>query len=121
VRDSCFLAGLKKLDVDGAPFRPFKLVYATTFRADAEPPDFVVDITSHIERKLEALAAYTSQFEGATGLGEVYPGGSRPILEQVRAQMAHYGSLIRVAYGEPFRLEEPIEVDDVSELGVSTF
>jgi N-acetylglucosamine malate deacetylase 1 len=121
VRDACYLSGLRKLDVEGAPFRPFKLVYATTFRADAEPPDFVVDVTGQIDRKLEALAAYGSQFEGAKGLGEVYPGGDRPILEQVRAQMAHYGSLIRVAYGEPFRVDEPFGVDDLSALAVSTF
>ncbi len=121
VRDACFLAGLKKLDVEGDPFRPFKLVYATTFRADAEPPDFVVDVTEHIDRKMEALAAYGSQFEGATGIGEVYPGGDRPILDQVRVQMAHYGSLIRVAFGEPFRMNEPFQVDDLSAIGVSTF
>lgn len=121
VRDACFLSGLKKLDVEGEPFRPFKLVYASTFRADAEPPDFVVDVTDHVDRKMEALAAYASQFDRAKGLGEVYPGGDRPILDQIRAQMAHYGSLIRVAYGEPFRLDEPFEVDDLSGLGVSTF
>jgi N-acetylglucosamine malate deacetylase 1 len=121
VRDACFLAGLKKLDVEGAPFRPFKLVYATAFRSDAETPDFVVDVTDQVDQKMEAIAAYTSQFEGAKGLGEVFPGGDRPILEQIRGQMAHYGSLIRVAYGEPFRMNEPFVVGDISELGVSTF
>ena len=121
VRDACFLSGLRKLDVEGRPFRPRKLVYATAYREDAEPPDVVVDVTHQMERKLEALGCYTSQFTGVSGIGEVYPGGNRPLFDQIRAKMAHYGSLIRVAYGEPFRVDEALEVADLSELRVSSF
>ncbi len=121
VRDACFLSALKKLDVEGAPFRPYKLVYATAFREDADPPDFVVNIEGQMERKLDVIAAYASQFEGASQAGEVYPAGDHPILDQVRAKMAHYGSLIRVGYGEPYRVDEALEVSELSTLGVSTF
>lgn len=121
VRDACFLSGLRKLDVSGAPFRPHKLVYATAYREDVGRPDFVVDVTDDMDRKLEALAAYHSQFHGVHGLGEVYPGGDRPILDQVRSQMAHYGSLIRVPYGEPFKVDETLEVEDLAGLTVATF
>jgi bacillithiol biosynthesis deacetylase BshB1 len=121
VRDACFLSGLKKLDVEGEPFRPTKLVYATGFREDAGPPDFVVDVTDYLERKLDVISTYGSQFDGATQAGEIYPAGRIPLLDQVRAKMAHYGSLIRVGYGEPYRLDEAIEVHDISEMTVSTF
>ena len=121
VRDACFLSALKKLDVEGEPFRPHKLVYATAFREDADPPDFVVDITDVMERKLDVISVYTSQFEGVTQAGEVYPAGESPLLDQVRAKMAHYGSLIRVGYGEPYRLDETLEVNEISSLTVSTF
>jgi len=121
VRDACFLSGLRKLDVEGRPFRPRKLVYATAFREDADPPDIVVDVTDQMEAKLDALSSYTSQFEGVTGIGEVYPGGNRPLFDQIRAKMAHYGSLIRVDYGEPFRVSEPLVVEDLSALDVSTY
>ena len=121
VRDACFLSALRKLDVPGEPFRPHKLVYATAFREDADPPDFVVDITEQMDRKLDAIAAYGSQFDGAVQAGEVFPGGSRDLIAQIRAKTAHYGSLIRVRYGEPFRIDETMEVDELSELGVSTF
>jgi bacillithiol biosynthesis deacetylase BshB1 len=121
VRDACFLSGLKKLDLPSAPFRPEKLVYATAFREDADPPDFVVDITGQIERKLEVIALYTSPFDGATQAGEVFPAGERPLLQQIRAKMAHYGSLIRVRYGEPFRMDEAMAVDEITNLDVSTF
>ena len=121
VRDACFLSGLKKLDVPSPPFRPEKLVYATAFREDADPPDFVIDVSDVFEKKLEAISAFSSQFEGATQAGEVFPGGDRPMLEQIRAKSAHYGSLIRVPYGEPFRIDETLEVPDLAELGVATF
>ncbi|MGB1657952.1 MAG: bacillithiol biosynthesis deacetylase BshB1 [Longimicrobiales bacterium] len=121
VRDACFLSALRKLDIPGEPFRPHKLVYATAFREDAEPPDFVVDITEQMDRKLDAISAYASQFDGAVQAGEVFPGGGRDLIAQIRAKTAHYGSLIRVRYGEPYRLEETMEVDELSELGVSTF
>jgi N-acetylglucosamine malate deacetylase 1 len=121
VRDACFLSGLKRLDAAGEPFRPLKLVYATAFREDAEPPDFVVDVSQQLRRKLEALSAYSSQFDGVRSIGEVYPGGERMVLEQVRMQMGHYGTYIRVEYGEPFRTEEPFDVADLSDLTVASF
>jgi LmbE family N-acetylglucosaminyl deacetylase len=121
VHDACFLSGLKRLDVNGQPFRPLKIVYATAFREDAEPPAFVVDVSQHIGKKLDALSAYSSQFDGVRSIGEVYPGGERMVLEQVRMQMAHYGSYIRVEYGEPFRLDEPFDVADLSMLTVASF
>ena len=121
VRDACYLSGLRRLDVEGRPFRPLKLVYATAFREDGDPPDLVVDVTDEIEAKLEALSSYTSQFEGVTGIGEIYPGGNRPLFDQIRAKMAHYGSLIRVEYGEPYRVDEPFAVEDLSTLEVSTY
>ena len=99
VRDACFLGALKELDVPSEPFRPTKLIYATAFREDAVPPDFDVDISEHIEAKLEAINAYGSQFAGVNQAGEAFPGGDRPLMDQIRAQLAHYGSLIRVPYG----------------------
>lgn len=121
VRDACFLSALRKLDAPGEPFRPLKLVYATAFREDTDPPSFVVDITAHMDAKLAAIAAYVSQFEGKTQAGEVFPGGDRPLLEQVRALCAAYGARIRAAYGEPFRVDEALEVETLGALGVSSF
>ena len=121
VRDACYLSGLRRLEVEGRPFRPRKVVYATAYREDADPPDMVVDVTDEMDLKLEALSSYTSQFEGISGIGEVFPAGNRPIFDQIRAKMAHYGSLIRVEYGEPFRADEPLAVEDLSTMDVSTY
>lgn len=121
VRDACFLAGLAKYAPGDAPaFRPFKLLHAITYREDALKPTFVVDISSQFAQKLEAIQCYASQFDGATQAGEVYPNGE-PLYEIVRHQAAHYGSRIRVQYGEPFFTDETMRVDDVTTLGVATF
>ncbi len=119
--DACFLAGLRRYPADGEPHRPYKVVYATAFREDADPPTFVIDVTAQMERKIAAIAAYASQFGGKSGVGEVFPGGDRPLLEQVRAACARWGSLVRVPYGEPFRTRETVLHDSLGTLRVSTF
>jgi LmbE family N-acetylglucosaminyl deacetylase len=121
VYDACFLAGLRRFDAPGEPFRPLKLVHATAYREDAPRPSVVIDVTEQIDRKLEALAAYGSQFQKRTWAGEVFPGGERPLFDQIRAQLAHYGSLIRVPYGEPYYVRESMKVDTLGGLDVSTF
>ena len=121
VHDACFLAGLQRYPAAGEPHRPFKLIHVLSYREDAPRPTFVVDITDQIERKLEALACYPSQFSGIRGMGEVYPGGERPLADQVRAQAAHYGSLIRTAYGEPFWTRETVQLESLALATVGTF
>lgn len=121
VYDACFLSGLSRLDAPGEPHRPHKVVHATAFREDAPSPSLVIDVTDQIDRKLEALAAYSTQFEKRTWAGEVFPGGERPLFEQIRAKLAHYGSLIRAPYGEPFWVRETFRAETLGSLGVSSF
>lgn len=121
VRDAAFLAGLKNFQAPGDRHRPLKVIHATAFREDADPPSFVVDITAEMEDKMAAIAAYESQFVGLTQAGEVFPGGERALPDQIRAACARYGSLIRQAYGEPFRTREALEWESLGTLGVATF
>ena len=120
VTDACFLSGLSKIEPDVPRFRPFKLLHSLTYREDATKPTFVVDISAEFEKKMLAIRAYASQFDGATQGGEVFPNGE-PLYDLVRHQAAHYGSLIRVQYGEPFHTAETMRVDDLMSLNVSTF
>ena len=120
-RDACFIAGIKNAaGVQGAPHRPSKLLYSLTYQETNVKPSFVVDISDFIEKKLDAIAAFHSQFAEKTSLGDVMPGGTRPIRDQILAYSAYYGSLIRRAYGEPYWIKETMEVDDVVELGVNS-
>jgi bacillithiol biosynthesis deacetylase BshB1 len=120
VREACFIAGLQKIAPDVPKHRPHKVIHATAYREDAERPTFVVDITDEFEQKLEAIRCFASQFEGVTQAGESYP-NTEPLFDLIRHQAAHYGSLIRTRYGEPFVTSETMRVDDVMVLEVSTF
>jgi N-acetylglucosamine malate deacetylase 1 len=120
-RSACFLAGLKNYDAPGTPHRPYKLLYSLTYQETSIKPSFVVDVTGQMEKKLDAIFAYDSQFSGKTSMGDVLGGGDRPLRDQILAQHAHYGSLIRRPYGEPFWTRETLSIDDVLDLGVGSF
>ena len=119
--DACFVAGLTNAPIEGEKFRPEKVIYAMAYREHAGKPTFVVDISDQMERKLDAIYAYGSQFEGKKALGEIYPGGDRDLREQLLAHHAYYGGLIRTAYGEPFWTRETLRVDDVTAIDVASF
>ena len=116
-RDASFLAGLERYEAAGPAHRPHKLLYALSYREDPIKPTFVVDIGPQFERKLAAIKCYGSQFDGAKAAGEIFPTG-QDLYSLVETQNAHYGSLIRKRYGEPFFTHETMEVDDVVKQGV---
>ncbi len=118
-RDACFLAGLAKYETAGAPHRPHKILYALSYREDPVKPTFVVDISAQFERKLAAIRCYASQFDGAKAAGEIFPTG-QDLYALVETQNAHYGSLIRTRYGEPYFTPETVRIDDVLALDVAS-
>ena len=118
-RDACFLAGLARYDAPGTPHRPHKILYALSYREDPLKPTFVVDISDQFARKLDAIRCYASQFDGAKAAGEIFPTG-RDLYSLVETQNAHYGSLIRSRYGEPFYTDETLAVEDVVALAVQS-
>jgi bacillithiol biosynthesis deacetylase BshB1 len=119
VRDACFVAGLAKVAPEHPVHRPRKILHAIAYREDPLKPTFVVDITAEFETKVEAIRCYASQFDGAIAGGELYPNGE-PLYDLVRHHAAHYGSLIRCRYGEPFHTTETMRVDDIMTLEVAT-
>jgi bacillithiol biosynthesis deacetylase BshB1 len=114
-RDACYLAGLARYPAPGTPHRPVKILYSLAYREDPVKPTFVVDISAQFERKLEAIRCYASQFDGVKAAGEIFPTG-QDLYSLVETQNAHYGSLIRRRYGEPFFTYETMVVDDVVKL-----
>src|SRR6202790_3630983 len=63
--EGCFLAGLKALPIAGEAYRPFKILYATSF-AEVRPT-FVVDISKEFDRRRKAILAFASQFRPVKG------------------------------------------------------
>lgn len=115
--EACFLAGLSKLECPGAPHRPYKILYASLY-ADVRPT-FVVDITAHIETRLQSLLAYRSQY------GNQQPGiglfvAEEDIRERTFASARHYGMLAGVRYAEPFVQKEVSLVTDLLHLPVAS-
>lgn len=115
-RDACFLSGLAKYSASGAVHRPVKILYALSYREDPVKPTLVVDISAQFERKMAAIRCYASQFDDATTAGEIFPTG-QDLYTRVETENAHYGSLIRARYGEPFWTHETVGVEDVMKLG----
>jgi N-acetylglucosamine malate deacetylase 1 len=115
--EGCFLAGLKQLPLEGEPFRPFKILYATSF--EGMPPSFIVDITAVYETRRKAILCYASQFRPAKSERKqrVYLA-----IDELDARMdllaRRNGDLIGVRYGEPFLQKELMQMEDIVELPV---
>jgi bacillithiol biosynthesis deacetylase BshB1 len=115
--EACFLSGLKKLETDTTPWRPFKIVYASLY-ADVRP-SFVVDISPFIEDRHRALMAYKSQYSNQeAGSGLFVP--EEEIRERAFAEARHYGLLGGVKYAEPFVQKEVGLVEDLTLLPIAS-
>jgi N-acetylglucosamine malate deacetylase 1 len=110
--EGCFLAGLRRLPLPGEPFRPFKILYATTYY-DVRPT-FAVDITAQFDRRRRAILAYASQFNPPrrAGRSKVHLPLDE-LQDEVNLISSHYGRMIGVQYAEPFLVREILQVDDV--------
>ncbi|MDX1978891.1 MAG: bacillithiol biosynthesis deacetylase BshB1 [Bryobacteraceae bacterium] len=117
--ESCFLAGLAKLDEgESVPHRPHKVIYASQYANVT--PSFVVDITGQFERRMKALLSYRSQYAGQAEGDHLFPNEAE-IRERLAAVARFYGNLIGVKYGEPFVVKEMLRVDDIAQMGVRSF
>jgi LmbE family N-acetylglucosaminyl deacetylase len=113
--DACFLAGLKKMDIDGDPHRPKKILYTAFFR---QPPySFLVDITEQYERKTAAVRAYASQFGTVEGQNSIYQPGIN-LFDLMEVEARQLGRLIHKKYAEAYVIKEQIEIDDPLNMSV---
>jgi bacillithiol biosynthesis deacetylase BshB1 len=119
--DACFLAGLPKIP--------------TTFKGEQQPqwrpkaiyhyiqdhqlqPDFVTDITPFMEKKMQAILKYKSQFyspdeeENAAKT----PISGKEFLEFMFAKARVFGRSVNVEFGEGFNVARPIGVKDLFDL-----
>ena len=115
--EACFMAGLKKLDLEGAPHRPFKIIYASLY-FDVRPT-FVVDISDQFEARFASLMAYKSQYtdqQEGTGL---FPQQAE-IRDRVETIAKFYGLLAGVKYAEPFVQKEVGLIEDVTAIPVQS-
>ncbi len=119
ISDSCFLAGLQKVETvfEGniqAAWRP-KLVYHYIQWKSIEP-DFVVDITGFMDRKMEAIMAYDSQFYNPNTNEPVTPIATKNFLESIKYRSQDLGRLIGTDFAEGFTVERYMAVSSLGDL-----
>jgi bacillithiol biosynthesis deacetylase BshB1 len=106
---SRFYAKLTKTQMGGEPHYPRRVYqYMAVHMRILVDPAFVLDVSSTLDRKLDALRAYRSQFganESNTGI--------IPMME-LTARM--WGTHIGTAAGEPFFTAEPVGVRSLADL-----
>ena len=111
--EACFLAGLKQLAIPGEAFRPFKILYSTTYDETVRP-SFAVDITKQFEKRHKAILAYASQFRPRKPEKKSRVHIPLDELEdRVNLTSRYYGRMIGVKYAEPFLVREIMQVEDV--------
>lgn len=106
-----FWAKLSRTDLPGAPFWPPRMLYFFSIHLRIHPsPSFVMDISDQIEKKMQAINCYESQF--LTGRSKEFP----TILDDIRDRARYWGWTIGTAYGEPFTSKEEIGLSSLESL-----
>ena len=121
VSDACFLSGLLKIDTqcedeDGFqdPWRP-KHVYHYIQWKNLEP-DFVVDVSGYIDKKMEAVLAYKTQFYDSKSKAPETPISSKNFTNSIIYRARDLGRLIGVEHAEGFTVERYAAVDSLFDL-----
>ena len=122
VSDACFLSGLLKIDSKfdndddlwQNPWRP-KQVYHYIQWKNLEP-DLVVDVTGFMDKKMEAVLAYRTQFYDENSKEPETPISSKNFTDSVKYRARDMGRLIGTEFGEGFTAERYPAVNSLFDL-----
>lgn len=119
VSDACFLAGLRRIEtihegVTQEAWRP-KVVYHYIQWKNIQP-DFVVDISDFIQKKTDAILAYSSQFYDPNSNEPETPIATKNFLESLHYRAQDLGRLTGVDYAEGFTVERYPMVNSVFDI-----
>lgn len=118
--DACFYSGLVKVETRGddhalqPAWRP-KAVYHY-IQDRYMKPDFVIDITAHMDKKMESILAFSSQFYDPNSKEPETPISSKNFMENIRAKAMIFGRDINCDYAEGFIVERHIGVENLFDL-----
>ena len=109
VSDACFLSGLRKIEtnVDGENqdvWRPKQIFHYIQWK-DIKP-EFVIDISEHLDKKLEACMAFKTQFYDPKSTEPETPITSKDFYESLTYRAQDLGRLSGVTYAEGFTSEK---------------
>ena len=119
VSDACFLSGLLKINtaVEGEnqeKWRPKKVYHYIQWK-NIEP-DFVVDVTGFVEKKIDAVSTYSSQFYDQNSKEPETPITSKNFIDSINYRARDLGRLINVEYAEGFTTERYVAVENLDKL-----
>jgi len=105
-----FWSKLSRSDLVGEPFHPPAIYYFWSIHLRIHPAAaFVVDVSPHIDGKLQAVECYQSQLEGRSS---EHP----TLLDDIRDRARYWGWTIGTAYAEPFASREQIGITSLRAL-----
>ena len=119
VSDACFLSGLVKIETElngekQQAWRP-KVVYHYIQWQNIEP-DFVVDISEFMDKKMDSVLAYGSQFYDPKSNEPESPISSKNFLESLNYRSRDLGRLAGVEHAEGFTVERYLAVNSLADL-----
>lgn len=119
VSEACFYSGLMRVEtqlnsINQKAWRP-KAVYH--YIQDRQlKPDFVVDITAFVGKKMEAIQAFKSQFYNPDSTEPESPISMKNFFDVVKGKMTVFGRDAGFEYAEGFTVERTIGVENLFEL-----
>lgn len=119
VAKSCFLSGLRKIEtkLNGEPQGAWRPIAVYHYIQDRYiKPDVIVDITSFIEKKVEAIHCFKSQFYDPTSNEPNTPISTKEFMEFVHGRAMEMGRVIGTTYGEGFVATRSIGVNKLTDL-----
>lgn len=119
VSNACFLSGLVKFEttLDGQvqeAWRPKKVYHYMQWK-NLEP-DFVVDVTGFMDKKLASILAYSSQFYDAKSDEPETPISNKNFIDSVTYRARDLGRYIDTAHAEGFNVERYAAVKSLDDL-----
>lgn len=119
VSEACFYAGLVKVEtlLDGTPQQAYRPKAAYHYIQDRYiKPDFVVDVSEFVDRKIEAIKAFKTQFYDPTSNEPTTPISGEDFFDFIKSRMKEFGRPIGAEYAEGFTAERFIGVNDLFDL-----
>ncbi|HYM21098.1 MAG TPA: bacillithiol biosynthesis deacetylase BshB1 [Candidatus Kapabacteria bacterium] len=123
VHRAAFYAGLAKIETtgsDGKPQKPFRPLLVLHFmQTYLFEPKLVIDVSDVWEARMDAVHAYSSQFDRGKDGRKIASGKPETFLTQsgfyewIEARARHFGMVIGAEFGEPFWCEGPVGLKDV--------
>lgn len=119
VSDACFLSGLRKIetDFDGTKqqaWRPKQVYHYIQW--ETIEPDFVVDISSFNETKIQSILAHSSQFFDPNSTEPESPISSKNFMDSLSYRSRDLGRLVGVEFAEGFTAERHLAVNSLDDL-----